>query len=42
MGSYPTAPVFISLAVNATNYEDTLQYTTTFGTYTYMRFRVAH
>ena len=34
MGSYPTAPVFISLAVNATNYEDTLQYTTTFGTYT--------
>lgn len=33
MGSQSSAKVWLSLSVNATNYEDTLQYTSTVGTY---------
>lgn len=33
MGTQPAAAITLSLAVNATNYEDTLQYTSTVGTF---------
>lgn len=33
MGSYPSAAIAVSLSVNATNYEDSVQFSTTVGNY---------